>query len=150
MKNATMIGTVSQVESAKALVRVMVGERESNWMPVLMQASVFKRHFIPLRMGEQVAVFGGVDAGFAIRGIFHSDLQEPNGSSATKEVTEYEDGTTVTYDTASKIMEISGPSKIIFNADLLVNGTITDSVGLLTDHTHTGVQSGGSTTGGRP
>jgi len=151
---ANMVGTISEVSPSTSLARVDLGNRTTDWIPILMVASPFKRHFIPLGVGEQVAVFGGVDAGFGIRGMFSDDNPEPNGSGENAEVIEYQNGNTIIIDLAANTVTVSGFHLIVkgnstINGDLIVNGTITDSVGVLTDHTHTGVMSGGSTTGGR-
>lgn len=148
-KVANITGTVSATFGGKSLVRVDIGERESDILPVSAQANSFKRHFTPRRVGEQIAIIGNADSGIAVGNVFHEGCREPDGSGDTCETIEYENGGRITIDTATSTITISG-FDIVINGNLTVNGTITDSVGLLTDHTHTGVQSGGSNTGGRP
>lgn len=148
MLNTNLIGTICEVDASRALVRVDIGGRKSSLMPVLMTASSFKKHFTPMRVGEQVAVLGGLDSGFCVRGIFHQGCREPVDANSNREVLEYENGAKIVIDTAANTVTISG-FNIILNGNLTVNGTITDAVGLLTDHTHTGVKAGGDRTGGR-
>lgn len=155
MLTTNCVGTVVEVQSTKALVKVDVCGRVSDWMPVLMMANAFKRHFIPLRVGEQVAVLGGLDNGFVLRGMYHATCGEPAGSGAACEVIVYESGASIIVDTDANTATLSGFAHVTVIGDatidgnLLVTGTITDSVGLLTDHDHSGVMAGGARTGGR-
>jgi phage baseplate assembly protein V len=150
---ANLVGTISEVSNSTALARVDFGDRTTDWIPILMMASPFKRHWTPLCVGEQVAVFGG-DMGFGIRGFFCDDIPEPSGSTQNVETIEYQNGNTIIINLDANTVTISGFHSIIngdftVNGNLTVNGTIADSIGILTDHTHKGVMSGGSTTGGR-
>lgn len=106
------VGTVAEVDpEIRALVRVQVLDRLSDWMPVLMFANSFKRRWEPMRVGEQVMIFspdGDPDGGFVVRGIFHTpECKEPDGAGESVEVTEYEDGTVITYDTEAKVLSVT-------------------------------------------
>lgn len=111
LANIVSIGTVSQTKSddGKALVKVKIIDRETDFLPLVSFSNGFKRHFIPARIGEQVVVFspfGEASSGFVIRSIFNTAVKEPNGSNNTTEVIEYEDGTKFSYDTASKTLKV--------------------------------------------
>lgn len=149
-----LIATIVSTFAGKAAAVATFGSRQSDVLPVATQANSFKRHFVPRRANEQVVVVGSKDSGVIVGNIFNKDCPEPTGASDTCEVVEYENGGRITIDTASGMIRFSG-FKYVFdgdmtiNGDLSVNGAISDSIGTLTDHTHTGVQSGGSKTGGR-
>ena len=105
-ENIVKVGTIAEINAkSKALVKVKISSRVSDFLPVLMFANSFKRRWEPVRVGEQVTVFcpfGNPNFGLVIRGIFNSSCKEPAGASDTCEVTEYEDGTRFSYDTKSK------------------------------------------------
>jgi len=117
LNNLISIGTISETKSAqgKALARVKIFDRVTDFYPVVSFSNTFKRHFIPMRVNEQVlvfSVFGDASSGFIIRGIFNRSCKEPNGSSQTCEVMEYEDGTVISYDTAAKELKVNASDKI--------------------------------------
>ena len=115
--NLIQIGTVTQTKSIHglSLTRVKLHERETDWFPVIGQSNDFKKHFIPVLVKEQVAVFcpfGIADTGFIIRGIFNKYCKEPAGSSDTKEVMLYKDGTEISYDIEAKELKVNAVNKI--------------------------------------
>lgn len=167
--NIARFRTITQTKSAdgKALARVKISEdAASDFLPVMNFSNSFKRHWIPVRVNEQVLVicpFGEADSGFIIRGIFNKGRKEHALSNDHTEVIDYEDGTVITYDTEAKELKIAavgtinitaaniniaGPVNI--NGDLTTTGSISDSIGSLTGHVHTGVTPGSSNTGIRP
>ena len=112
LKNIVRVGTVTASRSAegKALARVLIGERVSDYLPVAGFANAFKTHWVPIRPGEQVLVFspfGEADSGVIVRGIFNRGRKEPTGANEHTEVIEYEDGTRITYDTQAHALTVS-------------------------------------------
>lgn len=116
-------GTVIDVKPNHSLVRVNVLGRETNWLPVLQVANAFKRGAIPLRVGQQVVVLVNR---YVVGSLFSMDCPEPDGYADTIEITEYEDGTCVTYDTANKQMTINavGDISIIASGDVTVEAAM--------------------------
>lgn len=117
--NIAAVGTISEVVEAKALVRVTLLDRVTDFLPVLMFANSFKKHFIPLRVGEQVIVvspYGEASSGFVIRGIFNRGCREPELANDTTEVIEFEDGTVVMYDTKAKHLFMNAVGDITIKA----------------------------------
>lgn len=115
--NLCQFGTISQTKSADglSLAKVKIDDRETDFFPVISQSNSFKKHFIPVRVNEQVAVFcpfGEANIGFILRGIFNKSCKEPNGSSDTRETITYEDGTTFFYDAAIKELNINAVGSI--------------------------------------
>ena len=49
--------------------------------------------------------------------IFSQACREPEGCSQTKEITQYEDGTIISYDTSSSTLEILSPKQINITCD---------------------------------
>lgn len=117
--NIAAVGTISEVVEAKALVRVTLLDRVTDFLPVLMFANSFKKHFIPPRVGEQVIVispYGEASSGFVIRGIFNRGCREPELANDTTEVIEFEDGTVVMYDTKAKHLFMNAVGDITIKA----------------------------------
>lgn len=115
-ENIAKIGTVVETDAqSKALARVNICGRISDWLPVLHFVNSFKRSISPVRVDEQVMVIcphGEANGGFIIRGVFNTSCKEPTGASPTCEVTEYEDGTRFSYDSAAKELKIEASNKI--------------------------------------
>lgn len=117
LSNLCQVGTITQVKSADglALARVKIDDLETDFFPVVSRANSFKRHFIPLRVGEQVTVFcpfGEASFGIVIPSLFNKSCKEPSGSSENREVVEYEDGTIIFYDTKAKELNIKAVGEI--------------------------------------
>jgi phage baseplate assembly protein V len=117
INNIVCFGTVSQTKSTdgKALVRIKVMKRETDFLPVISFSNSFKKHFIPVRVGEQVVMFspfGEANGGFILRSIFNKNAKEPALANEHTEVMEYEDGTVISYDTKAKELKINASDKI--------------------------------------
>lgn len=161
------IGTICEVSSDKSLVRVNYLGVVTKLIPYKQQANSFKRSFSPPRIGEQAIVCELANGGikYAQGAIFNKGCKEPSGVSQTKEVTEYEDGTIISYDTSNSTLEIlnaktinivisenatiKSPSilfqgDVAIQGDLKVSGNITDARGDLTGHTHNDTDGGTS------
>lgn len=166
--NLIQIGTIVNVDPEnRALVRVELFDRVTDWIPYKMIVNSHIRIWTPPRVGEQVIVlspFGEGDDGVVIGGIYNVNQKEPTGSNDHTSVIEFEDGTLITYDTTAKALTINAsgsvsvtaPSGMSITADvtitgnLNVSGTVTDEKGSLTTHVHSGVMDGPSDTGVRP
>lgn len=166
--NLIQIGTIVNVDPEnRALVRVELFERVTDWIPYKMVVNSHIRVWTPPRVGEQVIVmspFGDGDDGIVLGGIYNVNQKEPTGSNEHTSVVVFEDGTSITYDTTAKALTITAsgsvavtaPSGMSITADvtitgnLNVTGTITDEKGSLTTHVHSGVMAGPSNTGVRP
>lgn len=181
INNLIAIGTVTESKSVEglALARVKILNRVTDFLPVMQTANSFKVHASPIKPGEQVVVlhpYGNGDSGLILGSIFNKCQKEPSGYSNSKEVTVYVDGTVISYDVISKVMDINAVGTInitcknanitadsttivstttnngnvSINGDLDVSGSISDSKGTLTGHVHTGVTPGPAMTGERP
>ncbi len=117
LKNLLTIGTIVETKSeeGKALARVNICGRVSDFLPVLSFANSYKKHYIPARIGEQVLVlapYGEANGGIILRGIFNKECKEQEGASDFKEIISYEDGVEFSYDTKNSTLEINSPKQI--------------------------------------
>lgn len=55
------------------------------------------------------------NAKFALGGIFSHASKEPANAASNREITEYEDGTTISYDTKNSTLEINKPKRDKYN-----------------------------------
>ena len=112
ISNVCSFGTIVETKSANglALARVKIDDRVTDFFPVVSKSNSFKKHYIPVRVGEQVTVFcpfGEANIGFILPSIFNKGSKEPTGASDTREVVTYEDGTTFFYDTKIKELNVN-------------------------------------------
>ena len=112
ISNLCSFGTIVETKSANglALAKVKIDDRVTDFFPVASKSNSFKKHYIPVRVGEQVTVFcpfGEANIGFILPSIFNKGSKEPTGASDTREVVTYEDGTTFFYDTKSKELNVN-------------------------------------------
>ena len=104
------LGKICEVKNE--LVRVDYLGTITPFIPYLQFANSYKRSFTPPRVEEQVMLvdFGG--AKIAIGSFLNASFSTPSGASTTKEVSQYEDGTIISYDTSSSTLEITNPKVI--------------------------------------
>ena len=187
LNNIIQVGTVVEIDKSKALARVNVLGRVTDFLPVKMIGNSFVKVFIPIRVNEQVLVvcpYGNANSGFIIPSIFNVNCKEPSGSNPDTAIIEFNggvridsDGSTVnviapvnvnvtaataTITAANTIItsETANNGNVTINGNLTVNGniamngaggaggiaeitgdlkvsgTIYDSKGDLTNHTH--------------
>jgi len=172
--NLIQLGTIVNVDPAnRALVRVKLFDRTTDWLPYKMIVNSHVRVWTPPKVDEQVIVlapFGEGDDGVVIGSIYNKSLKEPTSSNDHTSVIEFSDGTVITYDTEAKALTIDASGSIAITApsgitvtantditgdvtitgNLTVSGTITDEKGSLTTHVHGGVLAGPANTGVRP
>ena len=144
IENIVQVGTVVEVDSNRALARVNVLGRVTDFLPVKMIGNDFVKIWLPARVGEQVLVvcpYGDADSGFVIPSIFHKTCKEPQGAANDKAIVEFAGGVRIETDgvkvnvTAPNGIAIEAPH-VSISGDLHVGGVITDVKGDLTNHTH--------------
>ena len=130
ISNLCSFGTIVETKSANglALAKVKIDDRVTDFFPIASKSNSFKKHYIPVRVGEQVTVFcpfGEANIGFILPSIFNKSSKEPNGASNTREVVTYEDGTTFFYDTKSKELNVNcvGDVKIIAGGNINIEAS---------------------------
>jgi phage baseplate assembly protein V len=141
LNNVVSLGTITESKSSDglALARVKIGERVTDFLPMLQQSSSFKRCATPIRAGEQVVVLfpqGDGDFGIILGSLFNKGAKEPNGYSADKEVCVYEDGTVISYNTATSTLDVNAVKNINITCK---NATVVaDSVSVTAATSHNG------------
>jgi len=141
--NLIAIGTVTQADSTKMLAKVKIGDLETDFLPAFSISNKLIKIFVPLQVGEQVGVispYGDIDGGIIIRSIFNKGCKEPTWANTTTAGVEFNDGTKIIYDSASKLLDIDCKGEIKIKAtsiklignleiegDTKVNGNLTAS-----------------------
>ena len=106
------VATISEVSGDKA--RVAVGSMVTDFLPVFQAcANSFAVSFSPIRVGEQVLVLpvrGNLNSGVILRGLYQSAHKEEPTDKRVR--VNFEDGVSMSYDTASSTLEIKSPKLI--------------------------------------
>ena len=106
------VATISEVRGDKA--RVAVGSMVTDFLPVFQSFSnSFAVSFSPIRAGEQVLVLpirGDLNSGVILRGLYQSTHKEE--PTDKKVCVSFEDGVSMSYDTAASTLEIKSPKVI--------------------------------------
>ena len=109
---------ISEVKDNK--VKVAIGYMVSDYLPVLQSlASSFAVSFTPPRVGEQVLVLpirGELNSGVVLRGLYQNAHKALNYDTNTFCI-DFEDGTSLTYNTKTSSLEIKALKEITINAD---------------------------------
>jgi len=151
------LGKVASVDLVAGTATVTLGDVTTPHLPWVERAGAF-RTWSPPSAGEQVIVLspeGDIAGAFILRGLFSNDFPKL-GNSSDHEI-EGPDGLRITLTGDGLVITAPGDVDIIgdvtISGDVDVNGTVTASTDVigggisLKDHTHGGVQSGGSSTG---
>ena len=106
------VATISEVRGDKA--RVAVGSMVTDFLPVFQSFSnSFAVSFSPIRAGEQVLLLpirGNLNSGVILRGLYQSAHKEEPTDKKVR--VSFEDGVSMSYDTASSTLEIKSPKSI--------------------------------------
>lgn len=120
-KLAAMIrfGVIADVDLANARVTCTVGGLTTDWLPWHAGRAGTTRRWSAPTVGEQVIVFapgGETSLGFVMPG-FYQDAHAAPSNSADVDMTQYPDGTTVQYDSASNTLtvNVSGNGNVVVN-----------------------------------
>lgn len=170
--NLIRLGTIAEVDHARARVRVQSGELLTNWLPWIEARAGATRDWDPPTQGEQVVVFspgGDPAAGFVISGLF-SDAHPAPADSADLWRRLFPDQALFEYNHAASRLRINLPGSIEISAPggtawvgdinhqgaMSREGAYDQQGGSLThngknvghDHAHKGVVAGNSNTKG--
>ena len=138
------VGTIDDTKAGegKALARVKLFDRVTDFLPVLSIANSFVKVWIPPRVGEQVMVvspFGNPSAGFIIPSIFNKGCKEPSGAGKRNVIVEAGENRIELNNTNIKVKSpkiVLDTPVVETTGDLKVAGDISDSRGDLTGHGH--------------
>ena len=134
-------GTIDATKAGegKALARVKIGDRVTDFLPVKMIANSFAKVWIPPRVGEQVVVIsplGDPSSGFIVPSIYNIDCREPDGANAENVIIEIGENR---FEVDRESVYIKAPEKITLDTPLVettgelkANGNISNMLGVLT------------------
>jgi phage baseplate assembly protein V len=129
------VGKIVETHSSGVLAKARILDRATDFLPVLAFANSYKRRYEPIREGEMVLIIapqGEIDGGFLLRGSFHANCQKPDGANSHTEVSAYEDGTTIKYDTKAKKLDVllAGGCNINITGDaaITIGGNLTATI----------------------
>jgi len=113
INNLIQVGTVVEIDESRALARVNILGRVTDFLPVKMIGNSFVKVFIPIRVNEQVLVvcpFGNANSGFIIPSIFNVNCKEPSGSNPDTAIIEFAGG--VRIDSDGKTVNVTAPVNV--------------------------------------
>ncbi|MEX1197799.1 MAG: phage baseplate assembly protein V [Pseudohongiellaceae bacterium] len=170
--NLIRVGTIDQVDVEKARCRVRIGDLITGWVPWISPRAGATRDWDPPTIGEQVVLLspgGELTTGVALPGIYTKHHPAPSQNQAMY-VRVFPDGARIEYDHEAShlVASLPGSAQItaangltvdadtVINGNATINGDVSFSGGSVTHegtdigatHKHSGVQSGGSITGG--
>lgn len=117
-ENLIRIGTIAEVDEQNLRLRVQSGELLTDWLPWPTQVGNNFIHWRPLRVNTQVVLCcpSGDPAQALIVSILYSDALQPANVDAALDVVQFNDGTTIQYDSAQKALTLSSAGDIHFIA----------------------------------
>lgn len=173
LANLIRVGTVTEIDEAKALVKVRVAGDISDWIPWTTERAGPVRNWKPPRPGEQVVVLaphGDLSQAFVGQSLYREKYPVP-GTSKYQDVTTYPDGSSVSFDTRTNTLTVNVAGNGIVNINCK-NATVTATTQIkldtpkvkvtgdveadgdvkagsisLKNHKHGGVSAGGAQTG---
>jgi len=116
LDNLIQAGTVVEADASHALVKVNVLGAVSDWLPIMMQANGFKKHWVGLRVGMQVVVLANR---YVLGSIYHQACPEPLGANDSIDIQDYDDGTSITYDSKAHHLDV----RLVAGATLSIQST---------------------------
>lgn len=164
LANIVRVGTISDVDYEKQLVRVQIGELKTGWLRFLTLRAGGVRIWSPPSIDEQVMVIsigGELKQGLVIPALFQNAFPAPSNSADVHCVV-FKDNAVIEYNTATHAlavtlpaagaMTLTVPGGITINSNILINGTINSTgdqiAGVISqiEHLHGGVQAGSGDT----
>ena len=108
--NLIRFGTIAEVDTAGARVRVTTGGILTQWIPWMAARAGSTAEWNPPTVGEQVLLLspsGEPAAGVALVGLYTEARPAPS-SSPDEHVTAYPDGAVIKYNHAASVLEVTG------------------------------------------
>ena len=139
--NAVCLGVVSHVNTAKARCRVHVGGLTTDWLPWLATRAGLDRTWWAPDVGEQCVVLspsGEMNQGVVLLGLYQDTHPAPSAEQDLQ-LTEYSDGTKVSYDRAAGLLTVDCVGDIVVKAartllvDIVGDVTVKSAANLLVD-----------------
>jgi phage baseplate assembly protein V len=118
IQNLIAIGTITDTDHARALVKVDVNGRKSQWLPVPGVIGQNHRGTNHMRKGTQVVVAspsGDPSNGVILQVLYSGSLPSVSTDGAV-DLVRWEDGTVAKYDTNSKTMTLNSVGDLVLTA----------------------------------
>lgn len=117
INNLCRLGTIAELDHAERKVRVKTGENTTAWLS--WPADVGKNYvrWRPLAINTQVVMVcpsGDISQG-QIVGMLYSEDFKATETSESIDVIEYNDGTTIAYNSETSTLTIDGPDAVVVN-----------------------------------
>ena len=174
--NVITIGTIAALDAANALVQVAIGALTTDWLPWLSTRAGADSTWWAPDIGEQCLVLapsGELNQAVVLLGLYQ-DNRPALSSNPDLHIVKYRDGTTTQYDRTAGVLtvncvgdinataarsitakapqitldgavHITGP--VTFDSGMTGSGDVVSGGKSLEHHTHSGVRSGGDTSG---
>lgn len=108
LANILRVGTVTQVDAAKGLARVDLGELETDWLPWQTSRAGGDRYWTTPDVGEQVTVVSpGDPSQGVIMGSLFQDAHPQNGSDGKDRRMSFQDGSVVEFDRTGSRLNVT-------------------------------------------
>lgn len=123
--NLIRLGTIVQVDSARAKVRVQTGDITTNWLPWIESRSGTTRTWNPPTPGEQCAMFspgGDLSAAVVLTGLYRNQHPAPSDNPDVWNLT-LPDGAVIEYDHAASHLQATLPGSATIDAQGAVKVT---------------------------
>ncbi len=122
-ENLIRIGTIAEVDEQNLLLRVQSGELLTDWLPWPAHIGHNFIHWRPLRVNTQVILCcpSGDPAQAVIVGMLYTDKHQPASFDPALDVIQFNDGTTIQYDSAQKTLTFSSAGDIDLIAEQNIN-----------------------------
>lgn len=128
LDNIAQVGTVTQIRAGKALAKVNILGRVTDFLPVKMIGNSFVKVWIPIAVGEQVIVIspqGDGNGGFIIPSILNQGAKEPSGASSNNAIVEIGD---MRLECDGKAIKVDASNfKLGFDGNLTITGSLTQA-----------------------
>lgn len=121
LANLIRAGTVAEVDTAAARVRIQTGELLTQWLPFMAMRAGETATWCPPTVGEYVLILspsGETEAGIVITGINTNKNPSPS-TDPNHHITKYPDGAEVVYDHSSSTLYATGLKNAILSASTI-------------------------------
>ena len=118
LRNLIRLGTVCEINAAKAKIRVSIGEIKTPWISWLTTRAGADKNWWPPSIGEQVVVLspeGNLKLGIALGSTYFRHNAAPESNTQVHNIT-YSDGSAISYNKEQQTMSVSCVGKIVINA----------------------------------
>lgn len=141
--NLAQRGVISAVDNKKHLVKVKVGDNESDWLPSPADIGRNYTRHIPMKVGISVGLLcpkGDLAQAFIVSVMYDDNNNSPSQSDSL-DVWQFSNGTRIEHNNASGQTTITNAVVVVNEGDVIVNGIS------FINHVHKDVKAGSSNTG---